>query len=65
MDKTEYLCIKSVEVVSGKSLNPRWKTNMQVISTKKGIYIDNLPSISHGNTPPGHNWELEVGKELC
>lgn len=64
MNKTECLYIKSVGIVSGKSLNPRWKTNMQVISTEKGSFIDNLPGISHGNTPPGHNWELEVGKEV-
>ncbi len=64
MEKTEYLFIKNVTVVSGRSLNPYWKANMQVVSTDKGDFIDNLPGISHGSTPPGYNWNLELGKKL-
>ena len=56
--------IKSVEVVSGKLLCPYWKTKMQLVSTDKGIYIDNLPGISHGSTPPGHDWKKEIGQTV-
>lgn len=56
--------IKNVQIVSGKSLNPYWKTNMQVVSTDKGDFIDNLPGISHGSTPLGHDWKQEIGKTV-
>ncbi len=64
MEETEYLFIKKVTVVSGRSLNPYWKSNMQVVSTDKGDFIDNLPGISHGTTPPGYNWKIELGKKI-
>lgn len=56
--------IKDVDIVSGKSLCPYWKSNMQLVSTDKGTYIDNLPGISHGSTPPGHDWKKEIGKKV-
>ena len=56
--------IISVKVVSGKSLCPNWKTNMQQIRTDRGVYIDNLPGISHGSTTKGHDWEQEIGKKI-
>ena len=37
---------------------------MQLVSTDKGTYIDNLPGISHGSTPPGHDWKKEIGKKV-
>lgn len=57
-------CIKDVAIVSGKSLCPYWRSNMQLVSTDKGQYIDNLPGISHGSTPPGHDWKKEIGKKV-
>lgn len=50
--------IKNVRIVPGSSLNPRWKNCMQVITTDKGEFIDNLPINS------GHNWQQEIGKTV-
>ena len=59
--------IKSVRIVSGRTLNPRWKTDMQVIETDKGTFIDNVPSAQFGYfsvANPGYNWQSLVGKRV-
>lgn len=60
--------IKSVKIVSGKSLNPRWNTPMQVIETDKGVFIDNLPKEQFGFfnvASPGYNWKSLVSKKVA
>ena len=59
--------IKSVRIVSGRTLNPRWKTDMQVIETDKGTFIDNVPNAQFGYfrvANPGYNWQSLVGKRV-
>jgi hypothetical protein len=50
--------ILSVKAVSGRTLNPNWKSAMQKISTNKGEYIDNSVDSSYS---PGHDWSSEIG----
>ena len=50
--------ILDVKVVSGRTLNPRWKSAMQKISTNKGEYIDNAIDSDYS---PGYDWSDEIG----
>ena len=59
--KTMTVVIKHVETVRGKTLNNRWKSDMQVIQTNKGKFIDNIP---FGGYEEGHDWKNEVGKSV-
>ena len=57
--------ILSVKIVAGKTLKPEWNSNMQIIKTDKGEFIDNLPGKQHGffkTAAPGFNWEPHIGK---
>jgi hypothetical protein len=57
--------IISVKIVTGPSLNPKWRNNMQVIETDKGTYIDNLEGAQFGyfnDANPGYNWSAKVGQ---
>lgn len=59
--------IRSVKIVSGGSLNPRWHTNMQLIETDKGNFIDNLPKEQFGfysRANPGYDWKLLIGEKI-
>lgn len=59
--------IISVKIVTGASLNPKWRNNMQVIETNKGTYIDNLEGAQFGfynDANPGYNWSGMVGKTV-
>lgn len=48
--------IKNVNIVPCSSLNPDWKTDMQVVCTNKGEFIDRSPINN------GYDWRLEIGK---
>lgn len=66
INSNEFL-IKSVRIVPGRTLNPRWKTDMQVIETDKGTFIDNVPSAQFGYfkvANPGYNWQSLVGRRV-
>jgi len=41
--------------VKGSELNPRWKSDMQVIRTNKGEFIDNAVESTY---KPGYDWSL-------
>jgi len=59
--------ILSVQTVTGHSLNSRWRSNMQVIKTDKGIYIDNLEGAQFGyfnDAKPGYDWASQVGLKV-
>jgi len=55
--------IISVEIVEGNILNTHWKGKMQIITTDKGKFIDNLEGITYGGFK-GHNWVEEIGKTI-
>lgn len=57
--------ILSVKVVSGNSLNSRWSSPMQIVTTDKGKFIDNVPSNQFGYfrvATPGYDWSKLVGQ---
>ena len=58
--------IEKVEVVAMPELNlgvKHWKNPMQKITTNMGVYVDNLPGVSHNSSsPPGYDWKKELGK---
>lgn len=59
--------IKAVKIVSGESLNSRWHTQMQVIETDKGTFIDNLPKAQFGFykvANPGYAWKSLIGQKV-
>ncbi|BDD89185.1 hypothetical protein [Desulfofustis limnaeus] len=60
--------IISVKVVEGKVLNSLWQSNMQIIETDKGVYIDNMPNRQFGaqerGAKPGFDWVSNVGKTV-
>jgi hypothetical protein len=37
---------------------------MQVITTDRGVYIDNLPGQGPGGIPPGFEWEAKIGQTV-
>lgn len=53
----EYL-IKNVKIVPGTSLEKYWKSDMQVVATDKGEFIDKMPDDG------GHDWQKEIGKSI-
>lgn len=57
--------IISVEIVSGSSLNSRWRDDMQMIITDKGTYIDNIEGAQFGffeEAKPGFDWVSKIGQ---
>jgi len=56
--------IISVKNVCGRELNPRWKSDMQVVVTDKGEFIDNMPGITFGRYSPGFDWQSSIGKTV-
>ncbi|MBV5339178.1 MAG: hypothetical protein J0665_06410 [Deltaproteobacteria bacterium] len=62
--KTEKIKILSVKKVNGSDVYPGWKENMQVITTDKGEFTDNIPGSQYFSHAPGKDWDKEVGKEL-
>lgn len=60
--------IVSVVIVDGNKLKPNWKSPMQMITTDKGKYIDNMPGRQFGfltGAKPGFNWEPTIGKSVA
>ena len=55
--------IEKVEVVKGRTLKSNWNTDMQVIYTDRGVFIDNLPGKSFGHWH-GDNWAELVGRTV-
>ena len=50
--------IKNVKIVPGSSLAAYWKSDMQVVVTDKGDFIDKMPNDG------GHDWQMEIGKSV-
>ncbi len=56
--------ILSVKIVPGNTLNPKWKSKMQVVTTDKGVFIYNMPGKQFGffgTASPGANWPQFMG----
>lgn len=59
--------ILSVKVVQGDELNGHWKMSMQVITTDRGEYIDNMPGIRlgvPGFAKAGFDWASMNGERV-
>lgn len=59
--------IRAVKVVNGESLNPRWHTKMQIITTDKGDFIDNISKEQFGYyniAKPGYDWNQLIGQKI-
>ena len=59
--------IIAVSVIPGKKLRANWNTDMQLIITDKGTFIDNIPRRQHGFygvASPGYDWNQLVGKKI-
>lgn len=59
--------IRAVKIVNGESLNSRWHTKMQIITTDKGDFIDNIPKKQFGYyniAKPGYNWNQLIGQKM-
>ena len=55
--------IEKVEKVKGSELKANWKSDMQVIYTDRGVFIDNLPGKSFGHWK-GDNWKELIGQTI-
>jgi hypothetical protein len=53
--------IIEVLYVKGRELNPKWKSDMQVIRTSQGEFIDNA---INSNYKPGFDWKSLIGKRV-
>ena len=56
--------IISVKIVSGSTLNPRWRSDMQVVVTDKGKFIDNMPGVTFGHHNSGFDWGDCIDKTI-
>lgn len=59
--------IQSVKTVPGASLNSQWSNPMQVITTDRGVYIDNVPNSQFGffnDANPGYDWSKLIGQTI-
>jgi hypothetical protein len=61
--------IISVRIVAGSSLHQTWKSDMQLVKTDKGEFIDNAPGLGPFNSQwkvagasPGFDWKSKIGK---
>lgn len=59
----------SVQIVSGESLYPTWKSYMQKVKTDKGVFIDNAPGSGpfdskwkSAGASPGYDWKSNIGE---
>ena len=50
--------IKNVEIVPGNQINKNWHRDMQIISTDKSDFIDDIPQFG------GHDWKQDIGKSV-
>lgn len=56
--------IISVEIIDGNTLNQRWRSPMQKITTDKGEFIDNEPLKQFGKNSPGFDWKSKIGQTV-
>lgn len=63
-NQIDTLKIISVSTVTGDTLKRHWRSNMQIIETDKGRYIDNIPNVNFTNDSDGYNWSAMVGKTI-
>lgn len=63
-NQIDTLKIISVSTVTGDTLKQHWRSNMQIIETDKGRYIDNIPNVNLTNHSAGYNWSAMVGKTI-
>ncbi len=63
--------IVSVRVVKGNTLHATWRSDMQIISTNKGEFIDNAPGLGPFDpkwkklgASPGFDWKSKVEEEV-
>ena len=62
--------IISVRTVRGETLDRTWKSDMQIVKTNQGEFIDNAPGrgpfgfkwIALG-VSPGFDWESKIGED--
>jgi len=55
--------ILEVEIVSGRSLKNNWKSDMQIVKTDKGEFIDNLPGRKFSRlsyAEDGYDWSKHI-----
>lgn len=58
--------IISVCVVEGNTLDSNWGNDMQMVTTDKGDFIDNMPGVQFGfpSAHPGFEWATHVGETM-
>lgn len=63
--------IIEVRMVKGQSLYSTWKSEMQIIKTNKGEFIDNAPGLGPFDprwkkigASPGFDWNSKIGGEV-
>lgn len=63
--------IVSVRVVRGNTLYRTWSSDMQIVSTDKGEFIDNAPGLgpfdpnwNNIGASPGFDWQSKIGEEV-
>jgi hypothetical protein len=57
--------ILSVNRVAGKTLSENWKSDMQIVNTDKGEFIDNLPGNKFSKlsyAEKGYDWDNYIGE---
>lgn len=61
--------IISVRMTEGRSLYQTWKSDMQLVKTDKGEFIDNAPGLGPfdnkwkaAGASPGFDWKSKIGK---
>jgi hypothetical protein len=61
--------IISIRIVAGSSLHQTWKSDMQLVKTDKGEFIDNAPGLGPfdsrwkaAGASPGFDWKSKIGK---
>lgn len=57
--------IISVEIINGNTLNPKWHSPMQKITTDKGVFIDNEPDTTFNRKfNSGFDWKTKKGQTV-
>jgi hypothetical protein len=57
--------IISVDVVEGRTLKSNWKSQMQVVETDQGRFIDNMPGRKFSRlsyAEDGFDWSRHIGE---
>ncbi|MDD4362248.1 MAG: hypothetical protein PHF61_09335 [Bacteroidales bacterium] len=65
-----FLIIK-VRMVRGNTLYPTWQSDMQIVTTNEGDFIDNPPGLGPFDpkwialgASPGFDWNSKIGEEV-